>query len=456
MPKVLRRSEFPVSRQELFAWHARPGAFERLSPPWDDVEIEARTGGLEVGASTQLKLSVGPVPQRWKAVHTAFEDGHLFVDEQQGGPFASWKHTHRFGDAGAGRSFLEDEIDYELPLGALGRMVGARYAASRLDHTFSYRHEVLGLDLARHAPFLDRKRLTITVTGGSGLVASALIPFLQTGGHTVRKAKRGPDNTLDPADFEGADAVIHLAGAGVADERWTTKRKALLVSSRVDFTRQLVRVLGGLRARPTVLLSGSAIGIYGDRGDEVLSEDSAMGKREPTGPGFLAGLCMDWEAEAVAARALGLRVVPLRIGLVQSAAGGALKKLVVPFSAGFGGPVGDGKQWQSWICLEDLIGALHWALWRPELDRPVNLVAPTPLTSKAYAKVLGKVLGRPAIAPLPKVMLRATFGELADGALLASQRVAPGVLQAGGFSFVHPELEQTLRFTLGRPAPSAT
>lgn len=455
MTKFVRRSEYPVPRQALFAWHARPGAFERLSPPWDDVAIESRTGGLEVGASTQLRMRVGPVPQRWKAVHTAFEDGRLFVDEQQGGPFAAWKHTHRFGDVGEGRSSLEDEIDYELPLGALGRAVGARYAANRLDHTFAYRHEVLRLDLARHAPFLDRPRLTVTVTGASGLVASALIPFLETGGHTVRRAKRGPDNSLDPADFEGADAVVHLAGAGVADERWTTSRKALLVSSRVDFTRRLVQVLGGLQRRPKVLLSGSAIGIYGDRGDEALTEASPLGQRAPKGAGFLAGLCMDWEAEAVAARALGVRVVPLRIGLVQSAAGGALKKLVVPFSAGFGGPVGDGKQWQSWISIEDLIGALHWALWRDDVTGPINLVAPAPVTAKAYAKVLGKVLGRPAIAPLPKVMLRATFGELADGALLASQQVAPATLSAAGFAFVHPDLEQTLRFTLGRTEPSA-
>lgn len=454
MPKFVKRSEFDVPRPALFAWHARPGAFERLTPPWDDVRVEARAGGLEVGASTQLRLSVGPVPQRWKAVHTAFEDGRLFVDEQQGGPFAAWKHTHRFEDAGEGRSALQDEVDYELPLGALGRAVGARYASNRIEHTFGYRHEVLRLDLLRHAQFQDRPRLTVVVTGASGLVASALIPFLESGGHTVRRAKRGPGNALDPNDFEGADAIVHLAGAGVADERWTTSRKALLVASRVDFTRQLVGVISKLRSRPRVLLAGSAIGIYGDRGDEELTEESALGVRAAKGAGFLAGLCADWEAEAQAAEPLGLRVVRLRTGLVQSAAGGALKKLVVPFSAGFGGPVGDGKQWQSWISIEDMIGALHFALLSDGVRGPLNLVGPAPLTSKGYAKVLGAVLGRPAIAPLPKVMLRATFGELADGALLASQRVLPKALEAAGFQFVHREMEPALRFTLGRPATS--
>lgn len=449
MQTFLQRTEMPVSADELFAWHERPGAFERLNPPFDPVEVEERTGGLEVGSRTVIRAKVGPVPQRWVAEHTAYERGRLFRDEMRSGPFSTWIHTHRFVPVSTGRSVLEDEVQYALPLGALGSAFGGGFARGKLEAAFRYRHALTRADLERHSQFAGTKPLTIAITGASGLLASSLIPFLTTGGHTVRAVKR-QGGQLDASAIDGADAIIHLAGAGVADERWSEERKRELVDSRVAYTRQLLDAIRGARRRPSVLVSGSAVGLYGDRGDEVLTEASAPGARSTTGAGFLAGLCVDWETEAEVARTLGLRVVLLRIGVVMTARGGALAKLLPPFKAGAGGPTGPGTQWMSWISSEDLIGAIHHALLTDTLSGPVNAVAPNPVTSKDFAKTLGGVLSRPAIAPLPSFALKAMFGEMAEATILAGQRAQPDALQRSGFRFLHPTLEDALRFTLGR------
>jgi uncharacterized protein (TIGR01777 family) len=451
METLLKRSELPASVDEVFAWHERPGAFERLNPPFDPVEVVERTGGLEVGARTVIRAKVGPVPQRWVAEHTAYEKGRVFRDELREGPFDAWVHTHRFIPIDEGHSALEDELQYRLPLGALGALVGAGFARQKIAAAFDYRHALLKADLERHAKARGTPRRTVAITGASGLLASSLSPFLTTGGHTVRPVKRAGE-TLDRAAIDGADVVVHLAGAGVADERWTDERKRLLVDSRVGYTRQLVEAIAAAKQRPKVLISGSAVGIYGDRGDEVLDEQSAPGVRGPSKAPFLAGLCTDWEAEALAAERLGVRVVRLRIGIVLTARGGALAKLLTPFKAGAGGPTGPGTQWMSWISSEDLIGAIHHVMIDETISGPVNAVAPNPVTSKDFAKELGAVLHRPAIAPIPAFALKAMFGEMAEGTILAGQRVKPGVLERTGFSFMHPRLEDALRFTLGQPA----
>lgn len=449
MTTFTQRSEMPVGVEELFAWHERPGAFERLNPPFDPVEVEQRTGGLEVGARTIIRAKVGPITQRWVAEHTAYERGRMFRDELREGPFHRWVHTHSFEPVSNNTSVLDDSIDYELPFGALGATFGGGFAHSKLEAAFAYRHALTRADLERHARFAGTRPLTIAVTGSSGLVASSLIPFLTAGGHTVRPVKRS-GGRLDALAIDGADAVIHLAGAGVADERWTDARKQELVDSRVAYTKQLIEAIASAKHRPSVLVSGSAVGVYGSRGDEVLSEASAVGERAATGPGFLAGLCIDWEAEAMAAKSLGLRVAVVRIGVVLTAAGGALAKLLPPFRAGAGGPTGPGTQYMAWISSEDLIGVLHQALMNDELSGVINATAPNPVTSKEFASVLGRVLSRPAIAPLPSFALKAMFGEMAEGTILAGQRVSPTVLTKAGFQFMHPTLEQALRFTLGK------
>jgi uncharacterized protein (TIGR01777 family) len=443
-----RRSVMPAPADELFRWHEREGAFERLNSPWAPVEVEERTGGLAVGARTVIRLPVGPVKQRWVAEHTAYEPGRMFRDKQTSGPFSKWVHTHRFEPKGA-QSELIDTIDYALPMGGLGELFGGPFTEATLQQMFDYRHAVTRMDLDRHRAFADRPRLTVAVTGASGLIGSALIPFLTTGGHVARPVKRqGKD--FDAKALEGADVIVNLAGAGVADARWTASRKVELVESRVDYTRRLITALQKSGSKPRVWIQGSAVGIYGDRADEVLDEDSAVGRPGDQSASFLAKLCQDWEAAGEEAKALGARVVSMRIGIVQSAKGGALSKLLPAFKLGAGGPIAGGKGWQSWVSLEDILGIVNFAAYTDSLSGPINCTAPHPVTSLEYARVLGRVIHRPSFAPLPAFALRLMFGELADGALMASQRVLPKRLEAAGFQFQHPELEQALRFTLGR------
>jgi hypothetical protein len=239
------------------------------------------------------------------------------------------------------------------------------------------------------------------------------------------------------------DAVIHLAGASIAD-RWSDAHKRAIRDSRVEGTSLLAHTLAGLSRKPCVLLSGSAIGVYGSRGDEVLDERSHFGAD------FLADVGRAWEAATAPAERAGIRVVHLRTGIVQGAAGGALAKQAPLFKLGLGGPLGSGTQWVSPIALDDHIGAMHFCLMRDDIAGPVNLVSPEAVTNATFTKVLAHVLSRPALAPAPAFALRLALGrEMADATVLASQRVVPGVLQAKGFRWRHTSLEQTLRFELG-------
>lgn len=447
MPIFEKRTRMPVSAQALYDWHAREGAFERLNPPFAPVEVLERSGGLEVGARTVLRMSIGPTRHRWVAVHTACEPGRLFRDEQQEGPFAKWVHTHRFEPRGEHESELVDHLEYELPLGALGQLFGGGSAARTLEQTFAYRHAVTRADLVRHAEWAARPRKTFAISGASGLVAGALIPFLTTGGHRVQAITRKGE-VPDGAALDGADVVVNLAGAGIADARWTEARKRELIDSRVAYTRALIDAASS--RRPAVWIQGSAIGVYGDRGDEVLTEQSAPGPQGDTAARFLSKLCVDWEAAAAPVRGWGGRLIHLRTGLVQTAQGGALKKMLPAFQLGAGGPIASGKAWQSWISLEDLIGIIYACAMRDELEGPVDGTAPHPVDATEYARTLGHVLHRPSIAPLPAFALRTMFGEMADGALLTSTRALPEKLTTAGFRFLHPTLEDALRFTLGR------
>ncbi len=449
------RSQMPVDAGEVFAWHARPGAFQRLTPPWEPLEVvELQGDGIHEGTRVVLRMRVGPVTLRWVARHTRYIPGSLFQDVQESGPFARWIHTHRMWDEPAGSAVLEDEVEYALPVGALGRGVGGGYARRRLERVFAYRHAVTREDLRRHAAFAGPP-LTVAVSGASGLVGRALVPFLTTGGHRVRRLVRGRPEAgdiawapgqgeMDLAALEGVDAVVHLAGAPIAEGRWTEERKALIRRSRVEGTRVLCESLARLARPPRVLVSASAMGFYGSRGDEVLTESS------PAGEGFLADVTREWEAATAPAEQAGIRVVHLRLGVVLSSRGGALAKMLPAFQAGAGGRIGDGQQWMGWISLEDVIGLVHFALFTPGMRGPVNAVAPHPVRQEELARTLGQVLSRPAVVPLPAAVVRTLFGEMGQEALLSSARVHPEAAGRQGFTFLHPSLEQTLRFTLGK------
>lgn len=448
---VQLRSAMPVSAEALFAWHERPGAFERLTPGFMPARVLARSGGITDGSRVTLGIPVGPVTTTWEMEHTGYVPGREFRDVQRKGPFAHWEHIHRMEPQPDGTSVLDDCISYALPLPPFGDAVAGWFTREKLERLMQWRHALTRLDLERHLQFADCPRLRVAVTGASGFLGTALCAFLTTGGHKVVRIGRGRGNdvqwdpvrgALDMAALEGVDAVIHLAGASVA-ERWTSEHKRAIRESRVQSTRLLAQAIAKLQRKPSVFLSGSAIGIYGSRGDEVLDETSAFGAD------FLADIGREWEAETRAAEDAGVRVVHLRTGIVLNPAGGALAKMVTPFQAGVGGKLGSGAQWMSWISREDWIGAAYHALFTESLRGAVNFVGPEPVTGATFATTLARVLGRPNLFPVPAFALKTVFGEMAEGTILASQRVLPKALERSGFAFAHPSLATALRFELG-------
>jgi uncharacterized protein (TIGR01777 family) len=303
--------------------------------------------------------------------------------------------------------------------------------------------------------------MKILVTGSSGLVGTELVSALARGAHTVCRlvrpqsaggegAKKGFAVVWNPATGElggagvGADAVVNLAGASIADGRWTPKRKKLLRTSRIDTTRALVGALAKMNARPSVMVSASAIGYYGGRGDETLTEESRPGTD------FLAGLAQEWEAEALKAEALGIRVVLARFGIILAREGGALPKMMLPFKIGVGGKLGSGQQWMSWVMLEDVVEILRFAIENASVRGAINIVSPQPLQNAEFTYLLAKAMHRPALFPAPAFALRLALGEMADALLLSSQRVLPTAIEKLGYRFLHADLTAALLAELAK------
>ncbi len=297
--------------------------------------------------------------------------------------------------------------------------------------------------------------MKVVVSGASGMIGSALLPELEGAGHEViplTRSEPAPEGSLswdpsadklDASSLEGVDAAVHLAGENIMG-RWTPEKKARIRDSRVQGTQLLARTLATLREKPKVMVCASAVGYYGDRGDEVLREDSSMGY------GFLPQVVREWERAADAARTASVRVVNLRFGVILSPEGGALGTTLPIFKLGGGGRVGSGKQWWSWVAIDDVVGSILHALEADSLSGPVNLGSPNPLTNVRYTKVLGKVLGRPTIFPTPASAARVMLGQVADELLLASARMEPAKLKEAGYEFRYPELEGALRHLLGK------
>lgn len=299
--------------------------------------------------------------------------------------------------------------------------------------------------------------LRVAVTGSTGLIGTPLVRALRADGHTVLRLVRsrpvsGGDEVywnpalgeIDTAALEGVDAVVHLAGENVGQPPWTEERKRRIRDSRVQGTTLIARTLAGLSPKPRVLVSASATGWYGDRGDEVLTEASGPGT------GFLAEVCQAWESSADPARDAGIRVVHPRIGLVLTKQGGVLERLLTPFRLGVGGKLGSGRQWMSWVALHDVLEAIRFALRADSLSGPANLTSPAPVTNDEFTRTLGHVLGRPTVLGVPEFALKLALGQMADEALLASQRAVPDRLREAGFVFQYPDLEGALRVALGR------
>jgi uncharacterized protein (TIGR01777 family) len=431
---------------EVFAWHARPGAMRRLVPPWQPMTVLSETESLRDGRAV-LGLPGG---LRWVAQHdpAGYDPPHRFVDELSSNGPASWparivgrwRHTHEFSEVAAGTR-VYDRVDTAVP-------------AAALRSTFVYRHRQLADDLAAHRD-AGVQPMVVAVTGASGLVGSALTAFLSTGGHRVIRLVRRPARGEDERQWEperpaphllsGVDAVVHLAGASIAG-RFTDAHRAAVRDSRVGPTRRLAEAAASADDGPRTFVSASAIGIYGpDRGDALLCEESARGA------GFLADVVADWEAATAPAGEAGLRVVTVRTGIVQSARGGTLRLMRPLFTAGLGGRLGSGRQWLSWIGLDDLLDVYYRALYDTRLTGPVNAVAPAPVRNSDYTKALARVLHRPAVLPVPSLGPRLLLGEQGARELAeADQRVVPTKLEALGHRFRRPSVDDALAHELGQ------
>ena len=452
-----KQSRINAPVEAVFQWHARPGAILRLSPPWDPLTVIHRTGGIEAGSEVIMRLHAGPVSIAWHARHTDFEENRMFRDIQVKGPFAKWAHTHWFTPDGPAGCILEDSIEYALPFHPLSTVFMSPFVQKKLNRIFTYRHHTTIQDIAAHQRTKHTGPLNILVSGASGLIGSVLIPFLTTGGHRVMQlVRRRPDKPKDeiywdPAarklnldDADKIDAVIHLSGENIGEGRWSSEKKRRIIDSRVNTTRLIAETIAGMKTPPKVFLCASAIGYYGDRGDTLLDESDGPGRE------FISDVCNQWEASTHAAVQAGIRTVCLRIGIVLSPQGGALGKLLPPFRMGIGGKIGSGRQYMSWISIDDAIGAIHHAMCDERIAGPVNLVSPNPATNLEFTRTLANVLSRPAFFTVPETAIETVFGEMGRETILSSTRVRPSALETTGYPYRHPDLETALRHLLGK------
>jgi uncharacterized protein (TIGR01777 family) len=478
MPTFEKVSVVDATVDDLFAYHAAPLAFARLTPPWEHAEIVQPLARLENGERAIIKVGVGPLRIRWAALHEnvvapGAKDGVAgFDDVMESGPATTWRHEHRFEPHGPGQALLRDRITWTAPPGA-GFVVGPK-----LERMFRFRHEVTKADLAlKRALMLVQKNthpLQIGVTGSTGLIGSELMALLSVLGHHPRPfvrqriaakgsssaasseaAGKGPiawdpaTGAVDVDAANGLDAVVHLAGENIADGRLDGEKLARLRTQRVDATAALWASLAALPRPPGVVVGAGAVGIYGDRGDDIVDEDSAIG----SGP--LSPFCSAWEA-AILDKPAGAtwRSVAMRVGIVLSPRGGALGKVLPLFQAGVGGPLADGKAYMPAIGVDDMAGLIARAIVDERAAGAINGTGPTPLRNSAYTAAVGRVLGRPAVIPVPRFALRLALGDDLATHILESMRVVPSRALALGHTFRHPDIPAALAHLLGG-APQA-
>jgi hypothetical protein len=451
----IKRTLINAPVETLFAWHAREGAISRLTPPWAPMKMIFRSKkGIQKGVKVGFRLRMFKIPMTWEAEHIEYQENKLFKDCQVKGPFSKWEHTHRFTPAGGGKSIMEDNVEFELPLGFLSRPFYG-FAGKEFDRMFGYRHRVLKYDLEHHAEAGQKKR--ILISGAGGTMGSVLVPFLRTCGHEVitlvRKKKKplkdeffwDPHNGI--LDLEGAgpiDAVINLNGVDISRGRWTARQKKRIIDSRVLPTRLLVEKMIRLHPKPAVFISSSAIGFYGEREDRILNETAASGDR------FISKVCRAWEEASQDAQKAGIRTIQLRTGVVLTPAGGALKRMELPFRIGFGVRLSHGRQYMSWISMDDAVSGILYILTHDRIKGPVNLTAPNPVTNKVFSKILARVFSKKVFLTLPGFMARALWGQMGEETLLTSARVMPEKLLDNGFAFQHERLLQAFKHVLGR------
>lgn len=447
-----------VPVHELEEWHLSAGALQRLTPPWERVQVIEEPSGIHDGARVVIRLKTGPVKTLWIAEHRNCRPGGEFTDVQVRGPFAKWSHRHLFSAVTDDTCELADEITYRLPFGALGSIFGGGFVRSKLRRAFAYRHAVTRMDLERRTgePRGTGEPMTVLITGATGMIGSALEVFLRMRGHRVRRVTRHPSREsdvhwdpdkgkLELGPDSAIDAVVHLAGENIAGGRWSAARCQRILTSRLEGTRLLSEKLAALHRPPAVLVSASGVNYYATGTSEPQDENA------PRGTGFLSDVCAAWEDGTAAAEAAGIRVVRTRLGVVLSPAGGALAKMLPAFRLGLAGRLGSGAQRMAWIALDDVIDVIHRALLDDRYAGAINVVAPERPSNAAFTRTLARVLQRPAIVPVPAAALKLALGrQMAGETLLADLSIAPSKLEALGYPFRFPSIDGALATMLGR------
>ncbi|WP_300675052.1 TIGR01777 family oxidoreductase [Desulfoluna sp.] len=448
--QFMKQVRLNCSPQEAFDWHRGDGVVQRLTPPWVAYEHLVRRGGLDVGATTSLTLKAGPLPVRWRSVHTACVEAERFTDTMVEGPFGFFEHSHLF-EEDKGGCLLSDSLRYRLPFSPVSERVAGPFVRKTLERMFRYRHLITARDLASRQGASNTPPMTLAVSGASGVIGSALVPWLRSQGHRVltlvRRQAAGADEiawdpargTLEKEKLQGCDVLIHLAGENIGDGRWTREKRQRIIRSRVDGTTLLAKAASSLEHGPRLFLSASAVGYYGDCHGETVTESS------PCGGAFISEVCRRWEeaAERHWTRPDG-RLVTLRIGVVLTPSGGALSRLLPFFKLGLGGTMGHGEQFMSWVSMEDVLGAMAHIMRTPSITGPVNLTAPNPITNRAFTRGLADHVNRFAVASLPSAAITGAFGAMGREVLLEGVNALPEVLQRSGYLFIHPSLAEAL------------
>ena len=448
-----KKTRIKVPVETAFAWHENSGAIERLTPPWEKIKIISKSGGIQNGDQTFFKVKVGPFWIKWLAHHMEYEKNSMFTDIQRHGPFQFWEHNHRFHPDGDHACILEDHLRFRLPISQFSNILALKSVKRRLNTMFEYRHAVTNNDLVHLSHYGEKHN--IVMTGSSGVLGTALVPFLRTQGHSVtrlvRQSSKESDEAywnpyyqeIDKQAFENVDTVIHLAGEYIGEGRWTPKKKKKIIGSRVKGTQFLAQTLCNLKKQPKTLICASAIGYYGDRGDEILTESSSKGSD------FISDVCDQWEKAAAPAIDAGIRVVFLRIGVVLTPRGGALERLLPIYRSGFGLTFGDGNQVLSWISEDDFLGVVNHVIHQTQLSGPVNVTAPNPVSQKDFSKSLANIFSHPLFIRIPKWIISPIYGQMGKEVILSGNHVIPDKLIASNYSFFHPTLEDAFHHLLG-------
>ncbi|PLX70761.1 MAG: TIGR01777 family protein [Denitrovibrio sp.] len=436
-----------------FGWHEREGALQRLTPPWEKVELLEKDEGIQVGAKCNLNVGTGFFSIPWQAEHIEYYKDKHFKDRQNSGPFSLWEHSNDFEEEN-GTTTITDSVKYRLPLHPVAKPIAGRFVHNKLKKMFNYRQNVSKNDIEILNEYKPEPK-TIVVSGSTGVVGSELIPYLQTQGHKVIRLIRNekqlcvgdicwnPNSDTIEEMFGHADVVIHLAGEPIGDENWSNEKKLSIVDSRTKSTSLLAKSIAAMENPPKLFISASAIGYYGDRGDEELTEDS------PAGTNFISNVCYHCEKATKSAQERGMRVVHLRIGVALSPAGGALERMLTPFKLGIGMVLGSGNQYLSWIGIDDVLYAITHIIETESLDGAINLTAPHPVRMKEFSYNIARILKRPCFFRIPEWLIRLKYGQMGEEVLIAGSNVKPKKILESGFRFRYPMLDDALTHLLG-------